>query len=80
MTPSPTPSISEAIKLYIKALRLVGRTHTTALDIANALELKEGTVLEAFEYYKIPSATLTKEKHARLGPSSYVIELAQLKK
>jgi hypothetical protein len=51
-------NIAAAVNGYIKALRLLGREHTTYHEIASALHISAVEVEAAFKNYKIVKATI----------------------
>jgi DNA invertase Pin-like site-specific DNA recombinase len=57
-------NIAAAVNGYVKALRLLGRDHTTYSEIAAALHIETVEVERAFKDYKITKASVDKARSA----------------
>lgn len=51
-------NVAAAVNWHVKALRLLGRTETSVGQIANALSLTDGKVLDALREYRIVGVEL----------------------
>lgn len=75
-TPIPLDKGAAAVRGMIRALRLLGRTETTALHIAESLRVPEELVLQVMRDYRIAGAkAVSWQKRAKMGPWSILIEL-----
>jgi hypothetical protein len=67
--------IAAAVSGHIKALRLLDRSDTTVLSISEALGLPIGVVEQTLIDYTIPGAAMGKNRRAKVGEMSRIVQL-----